>query len=62
VWVPSITRLVFALVLASVGFHHPASAEGGSAEPDVKSQLLDVWNRDLFTGDWAGQNSFNTLS
>jgi hypothetical protein len=55
--IQSIVLLVSALVVASVGFDHPANAEEGSAESDMKTQLLDVWNRDLFTGDWAGMRT-----
>jgi porin len=54
VWIQSIAFLASALVLASVGFDRPAFAEAGSAEPDMKTQLRDVWDRDLFTGDWQG--------
>ena len=32
------------------------SAKGANPEPKqtVKEQLAEVWNRDLFTGDWEG--------
>jgi hypothetical protein len=57
VLIQRVVLLVLALVVASLGFGQPANAEGGSAEPDMKAQLLDVWNRDLFTGDWQGMRT-----
>ena len=53
--IPRIRYLVLALVLASVGLDHPASAE--PPETTVKQQLEEVWKRDLFTGDWAGMRT-----
>jgi porin len=54
----SIAVLLLALVVASVGLDRPAHAADGNAEPDMKAQLQDVWNRDLFTDDWGGMRTY----
>ena len=54
--IQSVALLV--LVVASLCFDHPANAEEGSAESDTRTQLLDVWNRDLFTDDWGGMRTY----
>ena len=54
--------LVYALILVAVGLAQPANAASGStesdakpaAEPSVKDQIMEVWNRDVFLGDWRG--------
>ena len=54
------SALSLGLALALPGLSMPASAEGeataenAKSSPTFKEQLSEVWNRDLFTGDWEG--------
>ena len=58
----SIAVLVSISALVVVGFDEPAHAEPASQTPDAKpapeptfkEQVQEVWNRDLFLGDWQG--------